>query len=62
MAFRKIIQCPRGAVARLCSDFGCAKTTVYDALNGTTTSEKAALIRQKAISYGGVITKKMKFT
>ena len=22
MAFRKIIQCPRGAVARLCSDFG----------------------------------------
>lgn len=62
MALRKIIQCPRGTVARLCSDFGCAKTTVYDALNFTTATEQADLIRRKAIAYGGVTTKKMKFT
>lgn len=57
---KKIIQVPRGTVAKLCKAFRCHKTAVYDALNYTTDSELANLIRQNALSsYGGVQTTKL---
>lgn len=57
---KKIIQVPRGTVEKLCKAFRCKKTAVYDALNYTTDSELANLIRQNAIStYGGVQTTKL---
>ena len=59
---RKIIQVPKGTVPKLCKAFRCHKTAVYDALNFTTESELAHLIRQSAVTmYGGVETTKVRF-
>ena len=61
MARRKrFIQVPHGTVDKMCKAFRCKKTAVYDALNYTTDSELANLIRKQAIeSYGGVHTTKL---
>ena len=57
---KKYIQVPRGAVEKMCKAFRCKKTAVYDALNYTTDSELANIIRQNALStYGGVQTTKL---
>lgn len=60
MRRKKFIQVPPGSVQKMCKAFRCHKTAVYDALNFTTDSELANIIRQNAIStYGGVTTTKL---
>lgn len=57
---KKFIQVPKGTVPKLCKAFRCKKTAVYDALNYTTDSELANIIRQNALdNYGGVQTSKL---
>lgn len=59
---KKIISMPRGAIGRICNDFGCKKTTVYSALSYDIDSELAQKIRKDAVEiYGGVETTKIVF-
>lgn len=59
---RKIIKVPRGVVEKICQARGCGKTTVYAALNYTSFSDEANLIRKEAVSiYGGVELPDVKF-
>ena len=47
---------------KICQAQGCGKTTVYNALNYTSYSDNAKLIRKKALSmYGGVEIPKVIF-
>lgn len=47
-------------IGKLCNEFSCSKTTVYDALRYHIDSELANAIRQKAMQqYGGVRTSKL---
>lgn len=56
---KKIIQVPFGTIEKICRDMNCRKTAVYDALNYSTDSKLANIIREKAISvYGGIKTSK----
>ena len=53
--YRQVIVVPRGTVGKICQSTGAGKTTVYAALNNTSSSEDAQHIRQLAITeYGGV--------
>lgn len=56
----RIIQVPVNMIGKLCNEFSCSKTTVYDALRYHIDSELANAIRQKAMQqYGGVRTSKL---
>ena len=52
---RKIIKVPKGVVEQICQARGCGKTSVYAALNYTSFSDEAKLIRKEAVEiYGGI--------
>lgn len=52
---RDVIKVPKGVVEKICQARGCGKTTVYAALNFTSHSDEAKLIRKDALEvYGGV--------
>jgi energy-coupling factor transporter ATP-binding protein EcfA2 len=52
---RNIIKVPKGVVEKICQARGCGKTTVYNALNYSSFSDEANLIRKEAIElYGGI--------
>lgn len=56
---RDTIVVPRGTVGKICKAQNVSKTTVYYALNGTSQSDDAKLIRKLAVQiYGGVVVKK----
>lgn len=59
---RKIIKVPKGVVGKICQSQNVGKTTVYAALNYTSNSDDAKLIRQLALNtYGGVETTQVIF-
>ena len=59
---RKVIKVPKGVVEKICHSQNVGKTTVYAALNYTSNSEDAKLIRQLAVNtYGGIETTQVIF-
>ena len=59
---RKIIKVPKGVVGKICQAQNVGKTTVYAALNYTSNSDDAKLIRKLALNtYGGVETTQVIF-
>lgn len=59
---RKIIKVPKGTVEKICQTMHVGKTTVYAALNFTSHSEDAKIIRDKAVKiYGGIETTQIIF-
>ena len=59
---RKIITVPVGVAEKIAKDQNCSRSTVYNALNGTTHSESAKYIRHLATTiYGGVEVTKVYF-
>ena len=59
---RKIIRLPLGNVEKMAKAFDCASSSVYNALNGSSNSEKAKAIRKKALEeYGGETETKVIF-
>ena len=59
---RNVISLRKDQFQKLCNDLQVKRNTVYAALNYTSNSESAQLIRQKAMSiYGGIVTSKAVF-
>jgi len=63
MAFRKkIITVPAGCVQKIAKANNCHKSLVYNALNYSSNSKKALIIRKQALElYGGVNDTKVIF-
>ena len=56
---KTIISLPRDLVRQLADQFTCNEGTIYSALAFRSDSAKAKLIRDNAISLGGLITEKL---
>lgn len=56
---KTFISLPRDLVRQLADQFTCSEATIYSALAYRSDSARAKMIRDNAISLGGLITEKL---